>query len=86
MRTLYAAYSEFAGKSLPTIFHWSVVADRRATSSVLLPRGRFSSTGPLAVGLSGALGRYGTHDLAGNQKEWCQNEAGGDRRYTLGGG
>ncbi len=81
-----AAYSEFAGKSLPTIFHWSVVADRRATSSVLLPRGRFSSTGPLAVGRAGALGRYGTHDLAGNQKEWCQNEAGGDRRYTLGGG
>ena len=32
-----AAYSEFAGKSLPTIFHWSVVADRRATSSVLCP-------------------------------------------------
>ena len=81
-----AAYSEFAGKSLPTIFHWSVVADRRATSSVLLPRGRFSNTGPLAVGRAAAVGRYGTHDLAGNQKEWCQNEAGGDRRYTLGGG
>ena len=45
-----AAYSEFVGKSLPTIFHWSVVADRRATSSVLLPRGRYASDGPLAVG------------------------------------
>ncbi len=42
-----AAYSEFAGKSLPTIFHWSVVADRRATSSVLLPRGRYLSDGRL---------------------------------------
>jgi eukaryotic-like serine/threonine-protein kinase len=81
-----AAYAEFAGKSLPTIFHWSVVADRRATSGVLLPRGRYASDGPVAVGTAGAVGRYGTHDMAGNTKEWCQNEAGGERRYTLGGG
>jgi eukaryotic-like serine/threonine-protein kinase len=81
-----AAYAEFAGKRLPTIFHWSVVADRRATSSVLLPRGRYLSDGAVGVGRSGAVSRYGTHDLAGNVKEWCWNEAGGDRRYTLGGG
>ena len=81
-----AAYAEFAGKRLPTIFHWSVVADRRATSSVLLPRGRFLSDGPVPVGSSGAVSRYGTQDLAGNVKEWCWNEAGGGRRYTLGGG
>ena len=81
-----AAYAAFAGRRLPTIFHWSVVADRRATSSVLLPRGRYLSDGPVAVGTSGAVGRYGTHDLAGNVKEWCWNEAGRDQRYTLGGG
>jgi dienelactone hydrolase len=81
-----AAYAEFVGKSLPTIFHWSVVADRRATSPVLLPRGRYASDGPVAVGSAGAISRYGTHDLAGNNKEWCQNEAGEGRRYTLGGG
>jgi len=81
-----AAYAEFAGKRLPTIFHWSVVADRRATSSVLLPRGRYLSDGPLPVGRAHAVSRYGTQDLAGNVKEWCWNEAGKDRRYTLGGG
>ena len=32
------------------------------------------------------MSRYGTQDLAGNVKEWSWNEAGGARRYTLGGG
>jgi len=80
------AYAEFAGKRLPTIFHWSVVADRRATSTVLLRRGRYMSDGPLPVERAGAVSRYGTQDLAGNVKEWCWNEAGEGRRYTLGGG
>ena len=81
-----AAYAAYAGKRLPTIFHWSVVADRRATSTVLLPRGRYLRDGPVAVGRSGAISRYGTHDLAGNVKEWCANETGRGQRYTLGGG
>jgi dienelactone hydrolase/tRNA A-37 threonylcarbamoyl transferase component Bud32 len=81
-----AAFAEYAGKSLPTIFQWSVVADRRATSAALLSRGRYLSDGPLPVGQSGAMSRFGTFDLAGNVKEWCLNEAGGGRRYTLGGG
>jgi eukaryotic-like serine/threonine-protein kinase len=80
------AYAAFVGRSLPTIFHWSVVADRRGTSAVLLPRGRYLSDGPVAVGTSGAVSRYGTHDLAGNVKEWCWNEAGRGQHYTLGGG
>ncbi|HET7697610.1 MAG TPA: protein kinase [Vicinamibacterales bacterium] len=81
-----AAYANFAGRTLPTIFHWSVAADRRGTSQVLLQLGRFQASGPLRVGASNAQSRFGTFDLAGNVKEWCWNEAGGGRRYTLGGG
>ena len=81
-----AAFAEYAGKSLPNIFQWSIVADRRATSAALLSRGRYLSDGALPVGQSGAMSRFGTFDLAGNVKEWCLNEAGGRRRYTLGGG
>jgi dienelactone hydrolase len=81
-----AAYAEFAGSQLPTIFHWSVAADRRTTSRVLLRLGRYRAGGPLVVGTSRAQSRFGTFDLAGNVKEWCWNEAGAGRRYTLGGG
>ncbi|HXW08065.1 MAG TPA: protein kinase [Vicinamibacterales bacterium] len=81
-----AAYAEYAGKQLPTIFHWSVAADRRATSGVLLRLGRYRADGPVPVGRSGAQSRFGTFDLAGNIKEWCWNEAGAGRRYVLGGG
>ena len=45
-----AAFAEYAGKALPTIFQWSIVADRRATSAALLSRGRYLSDGALPVG------------------------------------
>ena len=80
------AYAEYVHKMLPTIFHWSAVADRRATSAHLLSLGRYRSDGPLPVGQSRAESRFETYDLAGNVKEWCLNEAGAGRRYALGGG
>ncbi len=79
-----AAYAVFAGKSLPTIFHWSRAAEQRM-SGVVAPRSNFHGRGPMKVGASGGVNRYGAIDLAGNVKEWCWNRADDSKRYIMGG-
>jgi formylglycine-generating enzyme required for sulfatase activity/predicted Ser/Thr protein kinase/predicted esterase len=78
-----AAYAEFAGKSLPTIYHWDRAADT-PLSSYIIPLSNFGDRGILPVGGSRDLGPYGTHDMAGNVREWCWNQR-GDWRFLLGG-
>lgn len=80
-----SAYAAFAGKSLPTAYHWYWVASQGLTGFVI-PFGNFNAKGPVAVTSTRALHRFGTYGLAGNVKEWCVNEAPGHRRYILGGG
>jgi tRNA A-37 threonylcarbamoyl transferase component Bud32/cephalosporin-C deacetylase-like acetyl esterase len=77
-----SAYARWAGKSLPTIFHWSRAADQRLSGTVV-PASNFSGKGLQPVG-SGGVTRGGTTDMAGNVKEWCLNAAGA-KRYVLGG-
>ena len=77
-----AAYARWAGKSLPTIYHWSRAADQRLSGNVV-PASNFSGTGPLPAGRVG-LTRAGTTDMAGNVKEWCWNSSAA-KRYILGG-
>ena len=78
-----AAYARWAGKSLPSIFHWSRVADQRLSGDVV-PAGNFGSKGLLPVSRAGGITRGGVLGMAGNVKEWCWNPAGA-RRYILGG-
>ncbi len=78
-----AAYAEFAGKSLPTVYHWYRAAGVGAFSGILLIS-NFGGSGPGPAGSFQGLGPYGTYDMAGNMKEWCWNLS-GDRRYILGG-
>jgi formylglycine-generating enzyme required for sulfatase activity/dienelactone hydrolase len=78
-----AAYAEFAGKSLPTIYHWSQAAGIPSVAAIV-PASNFSGKGLAASGAFGGIGPYGTYDMAGNAKEWCLN-ATGDKRYILGG-
>ena len=78
-----AAYARWAGKSLPTIYHWSRAADQRLSADVV-PASNFKGKGLVAAGSSAGLTRSGTVDMAGNVKEWCTNSAGA-KRYILGG-
>ncbi|HET6176003.1 MAG TPA: protein kinase, partial [Candidatus Sulfotelmatobacter sp.] len=78
-----AAYADFAGKNLPTIYHWYRAAIMN-TDSEILQMSNFSGKSPAPVGSYPGLGPFGTYDMAGNVKEWCFN-ASNDRRYILGG-
>jgi formylglycine-generating enzyme required for sulfatase activity/pimeloyl-ACP methyl ester carboxylesterase len=79
-----AAYAEFSGKALPTVYHWSRAAST-PMSEHIVPRSNFAGRGPRAVSASQAIGWYGTFDQAGNVREWCAN-ANGEQRYIMGGG
>ncbi len=78
-----AAYAEFVGKSLPTVFHWYRAADMGIYSDILQVS-NFSRKGPAKVGTYPGMGPFGTYDMAGNVKEWCLNPL-GDRKFILGG-
>ncbi len=81
-----AAYCEFAGKSLPTVYHWfRAIGLGSAFDGDALKLSNFSRKGPVAVRSSGALGAFGTYDMGGNMKEWALNPT-GELRYILGGG
>ena len=80
-----AAYAEFAGKQLPTIYHWLVAAqaDRRSDRSF---RSATSLTsGSRAWASTSGMSWSGAMDMAGNAKEWALNEGKPGLRYLLGG-
>ena len=79
-----AAYAEFVGKRLPTIFHWAAAANVW-TGAVVVPESNFADRGPWPVGSHRDMNAYGTYEMAGNLKEWCSNGAEPGKRYILGG-
>jgi cephalosporin-C deacetylase-like acetyl esterase len=76
------AYAEYAGKSLPTIYHWLGATNTRY-ASILIQHSNFTESGPVKVG-SYPAGPYGVFDISGNVREWCWNRSEG-LRYILGG-
>jgi dienelactone hydrolase len=78
-----AGYCAFAGKSLPTVYHWFHAIGQDQLSDIL-QHSNVDAEAKAPVGRFRGLGAYGTYDMAGNVKEWVWN-ATGDGRYILGG-
>ena len=79
-----AAYANFAGKSLPTMYHWKAAASP-VNGPSMVPASNFAASGAAAVGSYGGMSWSGTYDMAGNVKEWVWNEATPGIHYILGG-
>jgi formylglycine-generating enzyme required for sulfatase activity/dienelactone hydrolase len=78
-----AAFAAFVGKALPNLYQWSRAAGTWAVEQIA-PLSNFGETTLARVASHEGVGPYGTYDMAGNAKEWCQN-ATGSKRYILGG-
>ena len=89
-----AAYAEFAGKLLPTVYHWNKAAGvydlgetTTANVSMVQPvimHSNFGDSGPAPVGKYRGVSPSGAYDMAGNVREWIWNGAPGGK-YLLGG-
>jgi len=81
-----AAYAKWAGKSLPTVYHWAGAAGVWL-SRAIVPLSNMQGTGPWKVGTPRAVSVVGASDMAGNVREWNYNEeANSGERYIEGGG
>ena len=75
------AYAAYAGKQLPTVFHWGVVA-ATARTEYIVPLSNFKGKGTIPVGSLSGMSTFGLYDLAGNAREWCANES-ADRHIDI---
>jgi dienelactone hydrolase len=80
-----AAFAKFAGKSLPTIYHWARAA-AAFNSKYVVPFSNLEGNGPQPTGTPRGISIGGVSDMAGNVREWCANDAGQHHRFILGGG
>jgi tRNA A-37 threonylcarbamoyl transferase component Bud32/dienelactone hydrolase len=81
-----AAYAKFAGKSLPTVYHWSRAAHVQ-DSRYIVPSSNLVGSAPAPKNVPRGRSAFGVFDLAGNVREWCENATDDpDQRFILGGG
>ena len=79
-----AAYARFAGRELPTLYHWYWAAYPHA-GQFMLPLSNFSGEASAPVGEYDGMSPFGALDMAGNVREWTWNETEAGR-FILGGG
>ncbi len=83
-----AAYARFAGKELPTLYHW-YHADSAGSTFLLvptiLPSANFSSKGSRSSAGSRTIGAFGAVDMAGNVREWVATRTNKGQAIAVGG-
>jgi eukaryotic-like serine/threonine-protein kinase len=79
-----SAYAEFAGKSLPALGQWYLLAPS-SLAKFVVQQSNYSGTGPSTVGKYQGIGPFGTYDLGGNIAEWCKTVASPGAPFILGG-
>lgn len=77
------AYARFAGKRLPTIYHWMLGASS-GEGDLIIPVSHFDAAAAAPVGENRGMSAFGAFDVAGNVREWNANEM-GDNRFIMGG-
>jgi hypothetical protein len=81
-----SAYAAFRGKMLPTVYHWSLVAENWRSMNIV-PLSNFGGKSTVPVDSLPGISSYGIYGLAGNAREWCYNGNGiMGESYILGGG
>lgn len=82
------AYLTFAGKQLPTIYHWYRADTGNNLGyfpSAVLPLSNFDSKAPRKVAEGKSLGAFGAINMAGNVREWVSNPLENGQQMLLGG-
>jgi eukaryotic-like serine/threonine-protein kinase len=72
-----AAYAKFAGRRLPTIYHWGAAEGDNTPYKLFDNYTRFcnfNGKGIAPVGTFIGMTPYGNFDMGGNVREWCSNE------------
>jgi formylglycine-generating enzyme required for sulfatase activity len=83
-----SAYAAYAGKELPTIYHWYFADtgdDFNLVLPALLPAANFGGKGPRAAVASRTIGAFGAIDMAGNVREWVATPTDKDHHIAVGG-
>jgi formylglycine-generating enzyme required for sulfatase activity/dienelactone hydrolase len=83
-----AAYATYAGKELPTIYHWYFAdtgGDLGFLPGVLMPAANFQGGGLRTGAAARAISAYGAVNMAGNVREWVSNSTDKQRYMAVGG-
>lgn len=81
-----AAYAEFVGKSLPTVFHWDRAAFTYGGPVISAFARIANNEGPVPIASTSSANRFGVFNLSGNVREWIFNETNSGQRFIMGGG